>query len=260
VHGIGGCAWHTKSNGDDDVISLSRSEWRDWTGAEEALSGLARAAGAARRKAAGAAAAGDRGDRQSDSPAPSPGKMASRRRRPMRVLGRYGAAVCLGVLATLAWQSHGDTAKHLAASAIASAWEAHGKPATQTTTQWFAGLWQSHGEPAKSKMAGWFPKVWIKSSSGPTPQAPADDQAAAPLGAEHAKPRDSADHQNWEALAGELAGLRKAVEEIAANQDQMGRDVARLQLFEQSIRLMIPGLPQAGATQPRKPTSPAPRG
>jgi hypothetical protein len=252
----------SSSNRNDDVISLPRSEWKDWTGAEEALSKLARAAGASRSDEPDASPGAEGAERKPDPPATSsnppatsPSKVPPGRGRLRRTLLRYGAAVCLGIVGTLAWQSHGDTAKHMAASAITAAWQAHGEP-------WFTDLWQSYGEPVRQTVADWFPNVPTDPSSVPAQHAtqPAADQATAPVAAERVDARSPAESRNLEALARELAELRKAVEQIAARQDQIGSELGKLQASERLAPQVTSGASQPGASPPRRPTSPGPRG
>lgn len=55
------------------------------------------------------------GQRKNDWPAPR--KRPSLRKRGLRALARYLITLCIGVSATLAWQSYGDAARQLVANA-----------------------------------------------------------------------------------------------------------------------------------------------
>src|SRR5580700_1608819 len=109
---------------DGDVVVLAT---KDWTDAEEALSRLAHVASDRRRPAAGSDfAAGPRVTEPSlDAtlrPAgvnndPLPTGRPSLGRRTSRSLTRFLATACVGVAATLAWQSYGDAARQMIASA-----------------------------------------------------------------------------------------------------------------------------------------------
>jgi hypothetical protein len=219
----------------DDVINLPRSEWRDWTGAEDALSKLASIAGARRRRRP-EPAAGPKAAAQPDAPPTQSAKElpARRRQRRSRAFRRYLISFCLGIAATLAWQAHGESARQVAAEVIAAAWDAHGEPTKQTTTQWFADVWRSYGEPAKQEMARWIPQLsWPAREREP-------DRVDRTI-AIHAS--------SLEILSSDLADLRKGVEQIAANQAQMARDIAKLQAFEQTIRQKNPSQFGAGPTR-----------
>src|SRR5215470_16152602 len=125
-----------QSNRDDDVINLSRSEYKDWTGAEEALSKLARISGAQRPEKpdlstdpdGGAVPSAAQPKSRDDRPAPA------KRRRASRVVARYLIAVGVGIVGTLAWQAHGDRVKQMAGSAIVALWQSHGEPAWQSVS------------------------------------------------------------------------------------------------------------------------------
>jgi len=233
----------SKSNPDNDVINLPRSEYRDWTGAEEALSKLARITGAQRPDKPDAAAAPDAPVEAPDA-APTtpdaPPKPARRKRKASRVLARYLMAIGVGVVGTLAWQAHGDLAKQTAAGAVAAMWHSHGEPTRKAAKQWLADVWKARGEPARQTVAGWIPRiVWPAQHAQPAnaPAAPTVDAIAPGRAAERAAA--SIDPQALEALAGDLTALRQSVELLAASQEQMAHDIARLQA-EQIMRPKIP--------------------
>jgi hypothetical protein len=235
----------------DDVINLARSEWKDWTGAEDALSKLARIAGARRRRGPEPAAGPKAAAQPSAAPTPSPKETpAPRRPRRPRALRRYLIAFCFGIAATLGWQAHGESAKRVAAGWIAAAWDGHGEPAKQMTTQWFAEVWRAHGEPARQAIARWVPQV-----SWPAPEREARSAGQRVEG----DPVDRAialHASSLEILSSDLADLRKGVEEIAANQAQMARDIAKLQASEQAIRQKTPSPSGAGPTRNHPSTPP----
>jgi hypothetical protein len=223
----------------DDVISLPRSEWRQLTGADEALSPVA---GPSRGTAPDAAADFDRADALPDAPETFRSRPRSHRRRPLRALVRYALAVGFGVVATLVWQSQGEGAK---------------PPAAGTT----ADVWWSYGELARQKVAGWLPNVWTSAPSGVAPQSeptqPVAEQAPASVAAERADARDAAERQEREALASELAGLRKAIEQIAARQDRMGLDLAKLKTPESAMRQTSLSAPPGPMATPAPSSAPS---
>jgi hypothetical protein len=60
-------------------------------------------------------------------------------------------------------------------------------------------------------------------------------------------------------MAHDLAAVRQSVEQFAAGQEQMARDIAKLQTAGQDIRRRIAALPPAAATTARKPVPPPPQ-
>src|SRR3981081_4675431 len=108
---------------DGDIVLLAPKDWKD---AEEALSKLAHVASDRRRPTAGSDfSAGPRvsepsldatlppADLNSD---PLPTERATLGRRTARSLARFLVTACIGVAATLAWQSYGGTAKQMIAN------------------------------------------------------------------------------------------------------------------------------------------------
>jgi hypothetical protein len=260
---------------DGDILELAPTEWKDWTGAEEALSKLARTVGAERYH----------GTVGPELPAtPPPADRPSSERRGSRALARYLLAVGVGVAATLAWQSHGADAKRMVATWATEIdwpepWQAYGA-AKQTIARWvpefdWSHAWQSYGEPAKQRIASWVPRLeWTNPGSGiaagppAQPAAPAwtaaQPQAAAPSAAmlAPATPAASpAERQQIEQMSADLAALRldleqvaslqQTIEQLADRQEQMARDIAKLQASDQRQKIAMP--------LPRPPGAPARR-
>src|ERR1700686_4957095 len=106
---------------DGDVVVLAP---KDWTDAEEALSRLAHVASDRRRPTAGSDFSA--GPRVTDSSLDAtlrpadlnnvPTDRPSLGRRISRNIARFLVTACIGVAATLAWQSYGGTAKQMIAN------------------------------------------------------------------------------------------------------------------------------------------------
>ncbi len=99
-------------------------------------------------------------------------------------------------------------------------------------------VWQSYGDTAQQMIAreipllAWFISV-PASNSPPTPQ--------------------SLDPQHPKAMAGDLAALRQAIEQVATRQEQLSREIAELQTAQDELRRTI-SAPLWSATAPaRKP-------
>jgi len=142
---------------------------------------------------------------------PSFGKRAS------RALTRFLIAFCIGVAATLAWQSYGDAARELIA--------------------------------ISSPQLGWLaPQAAAVGQTAPDTIAPAASAAPVP------------DQQQINAMSLGLAGVRQSVDQLAAqlaaSQQQMARDIIKLQAAERDILDKISAPPQQPAAAPaRKPVA-----
>ena len=233
-----------------DVVVLGPN---DWTDAEEALTRLAHTAADQRRPAAGSDfSAGPRVTEPSLdatlrpaglTAAPSPTDRPARGKRASRSLARFLATACIGVAATLAWQSYGSAAMQMIAR-------------TAPQLGWLS-------PPATSPAAV---------AASPSQAASAQAGTAAPAAAETAAspaPTDPAPGlQQLSAMAHDLAALRQSVEQLtavqqsveqlAAGQEQMARDIAKLQSAGQEIRRRVSVLPPtATAHKPVPPPPPA---
>ena len=99
-------------------------------------------------------------------------------------------------------------------------------------------VWQSYGDTAQQMIAREIPQLgWLisvpASNSPPTPQF--------------------LDPQYPKAMAGDLAALRQAIEQVATRQEQLSRELARLQTAQDDLRRTI-SAPLWSATAPaRKP-------
>ena len=145
-----------------------------------------------------------------------------RRRRPMRALFRFLLAVGIGIGGTLAWQAFGDMAREMAAAAY-------------------------------PQQLGWL----IPPTASTSSVAAAAPAPAATVGS--AVPVATPDQQQLAAVSLSLAGLRRKVEELAAqvasSQQQMAGDIARLQASELDIRAKLSAPPPRSVPAPaHKPT------
>jgi hypothetical protein len=148
------------------------------------------------------------------------------KRRGSRGFARYLVAICIGVAATLAWQSYGDAIKQIiAARAPELGWSPQTK---QMIASWTLG--------------------WTKPPASPEKIAP---ETVAPK----APPAPSLDPAQVQQITQSLAGVRETLQELAGGQDSMARDIARLESAVAEILLKIPEPPpQPPAAPARKPT------
>jgi len=141
---------------------------------------------------------------------PSPGKRGN--------LARVAIAVCLGATAIWAWRSYGGPASDMIATSapwappFSARPSAEQMPAPQTP------------DPAPGPAAA-LPAV--ETSAPPPAQAASIAQPATTAASEPAAA--SAKRQQIEMMARDLAVLRQTVERLAAGQEQLNHEIARLQ-------------------------------
>jgi hypothetical protein len=139
---------------------------------------------------------------------PSPDKRAS------GGFARFLIIFCIGVAATLVWQSYGDVAREVIAS-------------SSPQLRWLA------------------------------PQAVA--QTAPDMVAPTAPATPSPDVQQFKAMSLGLAAVRQSVEQLAAAQQQMTDEIAKLQATEQEILEKVSGPPRpVAAPAPARKSAPPP--
>jgi hypothetical protein len=154
-------------------------------------------------------------------------KRGSRRPRWFR---RYLVAILIGVAATLAWQSYGESAKQVIATrAPEIGWSPEAKQMIATSIQWIG---------------------WTK--------PPAGQKQAPPVAQTASSTTSTLDPGQMQQIARDLATLREMVQQLTAGQDQTTREIAKLESAVVEILMKTPEPPpQPPAAPARKPT-PAP--
>jgi hypothetical protein len=167
-------------------------------------------------------------------------------RRTSRSLARFLVAACVGVAATLAWQSYGGTVKRMIAnSAPQLSWLLLSLPTTNP--------------PSGHEIAVEQPSPPAVQVSAPQAAPEQRGPVASTASVSTAPTAPSPELQQLETMAHDLAAVRQSVEQLAAGQEQMARDIAKLQTAGQDIRRRISALPPAAAPTARKPVpSPQP--
>jgi hypothetical protein len=115
--------------------------------------------------------------------------------------------------------------------------------------------WQSYGGAARKMIANSYPQLgWLAPQATPATQSRFDFLATA------AVPAASADPDQLKAMSLGLALMRQSVDQIAAGQEQMTREIAKVQEAEQDIldKLSAPP-PRPTEAQTRKPVPPTAR-
>ena len=154
-------------------------------------------------------------------------KRGSRRSRGFR---RYLVAILIGVAATLAWQSYGESAKQVIATrAPELGWSPQAKQMIATSIQWVG---------------------WTKPPVGPEKQALPVAQTAPTI--------PSLDPAQVQQMAQNLAAMKQTVEQLAGGQDQMARDIARLEAAVAELIAKMPEPPAQPSVAPARKPSPTP--
>jgi len=145
-------------------------------------------------------------------------------RRGSRGFGRFLLAVLIGVAATLAWQSYGDATKQvIATKAPELGWSPEAK---QMIASW---------------TLGWTKPPVVESKAAPVAQT-------APIAT-------SLDPEKVRQMAQNLAEVRETVQELAAGQNQVTREIDKLESAVVEILMRMPEPPpQPPAAPARKPT------
>jgi hypothetical protein len=146
-----------------------------------------------------------------------------------RWFARFPLAICLGVAGTLAWQSYGDATRQIIATrAPELGWSPE----------------------AKQMIASWT--GWMK--------PPAEKAAPEAVASSKAPPVPGIDSAQVQQIAQSLAAVRETVQELAAGQNQMAREIDKLESAVVEILMKMPERsPQPPAAPVRKPTPvPAP--
>lgn len=148
----------------------------------------------------------------------------SRVQHARRAFTRYLIAICIGVAATLGWQSYGDAIKQtIAAKAPALGWSPEVQQMIAASVQQF----------------GWTKAAELEQGAPPTaalataPQAPSA-QAAPDLAASKSS-APSPTLEQVQQIASDLTALKQAVEQLSGNQNQMAQDIAKVQATDQEV-------------------------
>jgi hypothetical protein len=169
--------------------------------------------------------------------------------RSSRGFARYLIAICIGVAAILAWQSYGKAAKQIITTrAPELGWSPETK---QMIASWVERLgWMP--PPAGSTSTAVqlsAPQTVERTSKAPTPPSP-DLHQVQQIEAGIAAVRQAVERQ--------LADIRASVEQLAAGQDQMVREITKLQAADEEILAKIPVPPPPRLAPARKPPPIAP--
>lgn len=161
------------------------------------------------------------------------------KRRRLRAFARYLVAICVGVGGTLAWQSYGETTKQVIATRAPDiGWSPESKQMIATWVQEL-GLTKPPGESETAAFQVIAPQaVPVAAIASNVPAASAVDP------------------EQVREIALGLTAMRQSLDQIAAGQDQMAREIAKLQTANVQIPEKIPTpAPQPAVTGARRPIS-----
>ncbi len=147
------------------------------------------------------------------------------KKRGSRGFGRYLFAILIGVAATLAWQTYGESTKQIIVTrAPELGWSPQTKHMIATAIQWVG---------------------WTSPPAGPEKQAP--------LVAQTPPPNPSLDPAQVQQITQSLASLRQTAEQLAGGQDQIAREIRRLESAVAELNAKIPESPEWSVAPARKP-------
>jgi Cysteine rich repeat len=147
---------------------------------------------------------------------------------------RYLLTICIGVVATLAWQSYGEAAKQMFAAKVPElGWSPETK---QMIANWVEQLGWTKPPATPERTA-------VRSSATETSQAASVAQTTPENVTPKAPAAPSVDPEQVHQIAMDLTALRQTVDQLAINQDKIGRNIDRLQAADQEILVKIPESP-----------------
>jgi hypothetical protein len=171
----------------------------------------------------------------------------------------YLVAICIGVAATLAWQSYGGAYWQIIATrAPELGWSPGSK---QMIASWVQQLGWTKPAAGQDNM--------VRSSAPETPQSAPVAQATAEAVAPKVPVTTSIDSQQVQQLEADIAAVRQTVEQqlaavrqtvgqLTAGQDQMAHEISGLQISDQEIleKIPAPPAPRPTAALAHKPSPP----
>ena len=158
------------------------------------------------------------------------------KRRALRALARYLIAICIGVAGILAWQSYGEaTRQFVVMRAPELGWSPEAK---QTIAGWIQQIgWTKPPADGEVAAARWqapeMPQAANVALTSPETSAPKAPVAPA------------IDPEQVQQITRNLTALQQSVEQLAAGQDQMAREITKLQAADSEILQKIPAPPPA---------------
>jgi hypothetical protein len=189
-------------------------------------------------------------------PDPLPSDRPSLGRRASRTVGRVVLLGCIGSAAVFGWQAYGDAAKQIIASWTQEFGLSPSLPMANPPAGAETAAESSRPPPVAAPASDAAPaQAAAAAPSAPESVAPAAPETAAPA----APAAPSPELQQLEAMARDLAAVRQKVEELAAGQEQMARDIAKLQATRQEVRRVTPApSPRPTAAPPARKPAPLP--
>jgi hypothetical protein len=197
------------------------------------------------------------------------GEKPSLSTRATRAVIRFLIAICVGAAAILAWQSYGGAAREMIANRVPQLAWISARPVTNRTPGPAAATGQTASAPpieASAPQPAAAQAAPIAQAATDTPQTAAaqavpvaqtaPEQNAANMAAPTAPAVPSSDQQQLTAMARDIGALRQSVEQLATRQEQMARDMAKLQAVGMSGHRMSASPPHPAAAPARRPPMP----
>jgi hypothetical protein len=159
------------------------------------------------------------------------------KRRASRPFVRYLVAICIGIAGTLAWQSYGEATKQIIAT-------------TAPELGW--------SPEAKQMITNWVQQLgWTKPPAA-LPQVETVAQTAPAAIASKAPTAPSLDPAQVQQMVQNLAALRQTVEQLAAGQDQIAREIKQVLAADMELLSKMPAPPPQPPAAPARKPMPAP--
>src|SRR5262252_1975908 len=158
---------------------------------------------------------------------------------------RYMVAICIGVAAILAWQSYGAAKQIIATKAPELGWSPEAK---QMIASWVQQL-------------GWTKPPVVESNAAPVtqtaPEMVAPKAPTAPsLNPQQVQQIETDIDAVRQVVERHLADVRGTVEQLAASQNQMAREIEKLQVANQEILAKIAAPPPQPPVAPVRKSTP----
>jgi hypothetical protein len=190
-------------------------------------------------------------------------------RRATRAVIRFLIAVCVGIAGSLAWQSYGGVAREMIANRVPQLAWISSRPVTSQAPGPAAATGQAASAPAfeasapQPAAAQAAPMAQAATDTPPAAAAQAlpvaqaaPEQTAATTAAPAAPAARSPDQPQLDAVARDIGALRQSVEQLATRQEQMSRDMAKLQAVEMSRHRTSASPAHVAAAPARMPPKP----
>ena len=173
------------------------------------------------------------------------------KRRASRAFVRYLVAVCVGIVGTLAWQSYGEATKQIIATrAPELGWSPEVKQMIASLVQQLGWTKPLAGAENVQLSAPKTPQAATAAQAVPEIAASTSKAPIAPSLEQQVKQMEADISAAQQTLEQRLAALHQTVEQLAVGQDQVLREIAKLQAPDAPTRKPMPVPPPPSSRAP----------